>query len=517
MSFKFSTTAFLALGLLIALFGLTGSGGAAVAQSNTLDAEFRAASAEYEVPEELLKALGYVNTRWEMPPPDASAYEEGGPNEGSPEARGSYGIMNLMQNPSTNTLGKAAELTGLSEEELKTSRAANIRGGAAVLAASQEDQTPEDINAWFDTVSDYGGGPLYANQVYETLQAGASTETSSGETVTLEPQAEAKTQPIVNAQGSADYGRARWYGNGGNNYTRASRGRSNINKIVVHVTQGSFSSAINWFNDPGNYKASAHYTVRSSDGFIGQSVHEKDIAWHAGHWTTNKTSIGIEHEGYVSNSSYFTTKMYRSSARLSAYLSKKYRIPIDRDHIIGHNEVPGCSGSGGGAGCHTDPGRYWDWPRYMKLVRYYKSKYSGTSSNTYSQVVDNATRRFRATSDWDTNSWNPQKYKKNYRAIKPRRGTGSAKFLVRFPSRGKYVIYARWPAASKYNSRARFLIRTAGGWKLKVVNQRRNGGKWIRLGIYNMPAGDGSYVRLAKRSTANGYIIADAVAVRKVS
>ncbi len=507
MHFRTGTPIFLALGFLISLFGFTGSGGAAAAQQSSLDAELEAASNEYRVPKDLLKAMGYVNTRWEMPPPSASDYEEGGPAEGSPEARGAYGIMNLAKNPSTDTLGKATQITGISEEALKTNRADNIRGGAAVLADIQGEPKPTGINAWFDAVSDYGGGPVYANQVYETLQDGASAEVS-GEAVTLAPRPEAETQPIVSAQGSADYGKAKWYGANGSNYTKANRGRSQINKIVVHVTQGSFSSAINWFKTSGA-QASANYTVRSSDGFIGQSVHEKDIAWHAGNWEYNKTSIGIEHEGYVSNSSWFTTKMYRSSARLTAYLTKKYGIPVDRQNIIGHNEVPGAT--------HTDPGKYWDWPRYMKLVKYYRNQMSsGTSSNTYKQIVDNASNRFRTTSDWNTNTWNSQKYGKNYRAIRPKRGTGSAKFLVKFPSRGKYAIYARWPAASKYNNRARFLVKTTSGWKVKAVNQRKNGGQWIRLGIYNMPAGDGSFVRLAKRSTGTGYIIADAVSVRKV-
>jgi hypothetical protein len=42
--------------------------------------------------------------------------------------------MQLVRNPAQDTLGRAASLTGLSVEELKTSRAANVLGGAAVLA-----------------------------------------------------------------------------------------------------------------------------------------------------------------------------------------------------------------------------------------------------------------------------------------------------------------------------------------------------------------------------------------------
>lgn len=158
-----------------------------------------------------------------------------------------------------------------------------------------------------------------------------------------------------------------------NNYTAANRPISNeIGGIIIHVTQGSWASAINWFQDP-NAQASAHYTIRSSDGFLGQSVDEKDIAWHAGNWTYNKAAIGIEHEGFVSDPSWFTEEMYNSSAALSAYLCNKYGIPVDRYYIIGHNEVsdPYDPSQYGGVSHHTDPGPYWDWDKYMSYIEYY--------------------------------------------------------------------------------------------------------------------------------------------------
>lgn len=106
---------------------------------------------------------------------------------------------------------------------------------------------------------------------------------------------------------------------------------------------------------------SAHYTVRSRDGAIGQSVSDLNIAYHAGNWTVNKKGIGIEHEGYVSDPAWFTDAMYSSSARLAAFLCDTWGIPIDRNHIFGHNEVYGAT--------HTDPGRYWDWAKYLGYVR----------------------------------------------------------------------------------------------------------------------------------------------------
>ncbi len=150
-----------------------------------------------------------------------------------------------------------------------------------------------------------------------------------------------------------------------NNYTRAYRPYSHrINKIIIHVAQGSWSSAINWFQNPRS-RVSAHYVVRSWDGFIGKTVLRKNIAWHAGNWSYNQTSIGIEHEGYVNNPGWFTEAMYDSSARLSAYICKRYGIPVDRAHILGHNEVPGAT--------HTDPGYYWNWYKYIDYVWYYRS------------------------------------------------------------------------------------------------------------------------------------------------
>src|SRR5215213_1631700 len=105
-------------------------GGRVLAQTkSSLKAQFEITARKHGVPVELLLAMGYYNTLWEMPPPSASAYRKG-----DPEGRGAYGIMQLTQNPSSNTLGKAARLTGLSEARLKTDRSANIEGGAAVLS-----------------------------------------------------------------------------------------------------------------------------------------------------------------------------------------------------------------------------------------------------------------------------------------------------------------------------------------------------------------------------------------------
>ena len=487
--------------------GTVGPGTNVEARTSSLDAELETAAKKYEVPKELLLAMGYVNTRWEMPPPEASDYEKAKPGEGAPEARGSYGIMQLVQNPSEDTLAEAAALTGISEERLKTDRERNIRGGAALLAEMQGDTKPEDLNGWYEAVAEYGAGPAYADQVYEVLQEGASAKTSTGEEITLAPQEGIEPPQRFTTQATGEYSGSTWYGASSSNYTVANRPSSNrIDKIIVHVTQGSWSGAINWFQD-SRAQASAHYTVRSSDGLIGQSVREKDIAWHAGNWPYNQTSIGIEHEGYVEYPSYwFTDAMYDSSARLSAYLAKKYNIPIDRDHIIGHNQVPYPND-------HYDPGSGWDWDKYMSYVRYYAG---GTSSpgTTYSQVVDNTNdNRFKAASNWSTGSWNSQRYGSNYRYASPGTTYKGAKYRVKTPARGNYAVYGWWPAGSNYNDRTVFWIWTTGGWASKTVSQRTDGGKWVYLGTYKMGAWDDWNVQVSNQSSGTGYVIADAVKV----
>ncbi len=329
--------------------------------------EFEEAASEYGVPADLLIAMGFVNTRWEMPPPQANDYRKR-----DPHGWGSYGIMALVQNPFSDTLGEASRLTGIPEERLKRDRAANIRGGAALLAraAGGDGKTSRYLSAVagrgaasganYETVAGVGGGELYAGQVLEAIESGVAAklrardasvfrDSPSSQESGYELSAVRRKPSVV------------WYPAHSGNYTAANRPRSHrIRYIVIHVTQGSWSSAINWFQTRGAH-VSAHYVIRSRDGRRAQCVSDMNIAWHAGNWWYNKHSIGIEHEGYVSDPGWFTPEMYRSSAKLVAYLCRRYRIPVRRSRIIGHNEVPGAD--------HTDPGRWWWWSYYMRRVR----------------------------------------------------------------------------------------------------------------------------------------------------
>jgi N-acetyl-anhydromuramyl-L-alanine amidase AmpD len=161
-------------------------------------------------------------------------------------------------------------------------------------------------------------------------------------------------------EGAVDFPGARWIAASPANLRRADRPDDyGIDRVIVHVTQGGYRSAVKAFEDPG-HGAAAHYIVRR-DGRVTQMVRELDVAFHAGNREYNERSVGIEHEGFVERASSFTDAMYEASARLTAAVCGRYGIPVDRGHIIGHVEVPGTD--------HTDPGPHWDWERYVGLVR----------------------------------------------------------------------------------------------------------------------------------------------------
>jgi N-acetyl-anhydromuramyl-L-alanine amidase AmpD len=154
------------------------------------------------------------------------------------------------------------------------------------------------------------------------------------------------------------------------NKTDTNRTARTINGIVIHDTEGRFIGSIRALQNP-RIDGSAHFVV-SRRGQIVQLVPVTDVAWHSGNNWWNLHSIGIEHEGWAGRRAY-TKAQYRASAQLVAYLAHRWSIPIDRQHIIGHAEVPDPYHHGrfGGVSHHTDPGRYWNWGRYMGLVRYY--------------------------------------------------------------------------------------------------------------------------------------------------
>ena len=110
--------------------------------------------------------------------------------------------------------------------------------------------------------------------------------------------------------------------------------RNPIKLVIVHWIVGHIEAADAVFSNH-NSQVSAHYAIEGSQ--IHQYVDEADTAWHSGDWGINLESIGIEHAGGPDLP--ISDDTYKTSARLIQDICKRYDIPIDREHIIGHNEV----------------------------------------------------------------------------------------------------------------------------------------------------------------------------------
>src|SRR4051812_11546721 len=145
--------------------------------------------------------------------------------------------------------------------------------------------------------------------------------------------------PAAYAQNSADPGD---YGN----YDLANRPADGlaVRFVVIHDTEVGYDDTIALFQNPFAY-VSSHYVLRSADGQVTQMVPTKDVAWHAGNWWVNSHAVGIENEGFaLQGNQWYTQQLYRSLARLTRYVADRYGVPLDREHLIGHDQVPGTFG-----------------------------------------------------------------------------------------------------------------------------------------------------------------------------
>ncbi|MFF4759302.1 N-acetylmuramoyl-L-alanine amidase [Streptomyces sp. NPDC001292] len=405
--------------LLLPLLGGTPSAGAATDDTGRLQRAFASASAEYHVPLSVLLGVSYLQSRWDghggapsvtggygpMHLTDARTALAGAPHHGggTEDARGDdaraplHPEAKVPENSALpvrlKTLTKAAELTGIPAARLREDDSANIAGGAALLAAAQKklgEPLSTDPADWYGAVARFSGADdsaaaAYADDVYRVIRSGERRTTDSGQRVVLAarpgvaPRTAQLTRtalPYRSAEGtecpasvSCEWVPAPYeeFGDDYGNHDLGDRPKAqSIRYIVIHDTEGRWDGVLNLVQDP-TY-VSWNYTLRSTDGQIAQHVKAKDVAWHAGNWYVNAKSIGLEHEGFLASpDAWYTEAMYRSSARLVKYLAEKYGIPLDRQHILGHDTVPGPTTSYIDD-MHTDPGPYWDWRHYFDLL-----------------------------------------------------------------------------------------------------------------------------------------------------
>lgn len=400
------------------------------AQERLLSAErahypamFSAAYARYpRIPAGTLEALAYSQSRWHQLRPDRNAE----PRHGNmPRA---WGVMGLYAGEGfADQVGEAAALLGTAPERVKRNPATNILA-AAVLLDRELRGTARDDAALAQALQRYAGfgrgdgavrGYARASFAFDVLLAVDRGVNDNGirvperavqwerafpadmlvklnaplvrlhldsdavetEAFAIDPRSEqlVERHPGGGSAGIAgtadnaslatvDFPGARWV----TSPNHSSRSGTAVREVAIHTMQGSYAGSISWFQNPAS-QVSAHYLIRSSDGQVTQMVRESRKAWHVR--SHNPHSLGIEHEGYISNPDWYTTAMYNASAAITRQSCARYAGIVctramrsyttadlsDASYdIIGHQNLTDNS--------HTDPGKYWNWSRYYGLI-----------------------------------------------------------------------------------------------------------------------------------------------------
>ncbi|WP_328325810.1 MULTISPECIES: N-acetylmuramoyl-L-alanine amidase [unclassified Streptomyces] len=383
-------------------------------QPTTAQADFNAAAAEFKVPVSVLQGVAHEESGWQQ----HSGYSNTGgwglmnltdvtPEmvaDGEAGAPGRSGLASFTAHPELHTLRAAAKLTGVPAAQLQHDRRDNIRGGAALLASYQKQltgSTSDDPSQWtaaiakYSRMSDRKAATSYVDDVFATIASGAKQDSkapagsktakaskaamapTTGVTMHAVPSAKPVTgqlsklrlkdtsSPQAECPRSMNCQFVPADPSNGQVSDRPANGIK-INQIIIHTTEGAYDDAIKTFQTPGG--ASAQYVMRSSDGAVTQMVADKDVAFGDGNYDSNLHAVQIEHEGFSAHGAdWYTTAAYQQTARLVRYLAARYDIPLDRQHILGHDNVPGPSDTTL-SGMHWDPADGWDWTRFMRLL-----------------------------------------------------------------------------------------------------------------------------------------------------
>ncbi|MBO9583597.1 MAG: T9SS type A sorting domain-containing protein [Flavobacterium sp.] len=312
---------------------------------------FTEASKEFDVPVEILMAVGQVQSNWAQV--SSSFY-------------GSWGVMGLIESDYNNQIAVAAKLIKSTPEAIKTDAKTNIRAATALLKSYQKKTNPKGLEDWFDATRELTGlkdeemKTSLAERFFKVIKEGSKTVTLwkeiidiKGSTVTIPLS---KTSKSSTAKASAteavmavDYPGALSritacnYGVGRNGY--------GIDYYFVHyMATGTYEGAISYFNDCSRTTpTSAHYCIRNSDGQISQVVREADRAYSqgvSGYPQWNGAGVSTEHEVLATNLSMWDSQpMLDAAAALAIDVCDRSGVPKTRRvtngnrGIYGHNDV----------------------------------------------------------------------------------------------------------------------------------------------------------------------------------
>ena len=348
-----------------------------------------------DIQQGLLEAISFTNTHCNHLT-DAN-YSHDGP-DAMPRA---YGLMGLVKDGKgyfRENLYLVSELSGISEAEILESPEKNVLAYAKAFERLTKENGVKEIKGYLSVIQQLSELPIGEEKdVYPMHSMLYSVcvflnDTKNAEQYGFKPYHIDLTEtfpedigmlstPEIGITRDSDYPQAIWDPAAECNFSTRT---DPVSAVVIHDAEGSYAGCISWFKNC-DAQVSAHYVIRSSDGQVTQMVREADKAWHAR--SANAYTIGIEHEGYASNPDYFTDAMYRSSADLVHNICSRYAT-IDghrtfyRDVLDNGTHLnSGLHDLGGEGACtkirghqhypdqsHTDPGPYWDWNYYYKLI-----------------------------------------------------------------------------------------------------------------------------------------------------
>jgi hypothetical protein len=299
-----------------------------------------------------------------------------------------------------DSLARGAELMGVSELELQADLAAGTEAGARVLAdlGKTHRATSEDLSSWASAVEELSGH-LYARdrvdyraRVFALLRHGGAALGRGGEIIVVPPNDDVPvgltfSPPALQPLGKAEYPGAIWFEtpqcvSAGCKYVNYRY--ADIEMIAIHDTEGDWESSVATLqNDAGK---SVHYIVDHDGSRVGQFIPESYTGWHVGNGFYNARMVGIEHVGKAAYDDY-ETALYEKSADLVKSIAGRHGLPLDRQTVVAHQEVPDgvnvpsnskpcpdspaqciASGDYGGMSHHKDPGVYWEWCQYMDMI-----------------------------------------------------------------------------------------------------------------------------------------------------
>lgn len=484
------------------------------APSFSADVIFQQAGAEFGVPGELLKAISYVETRWQM----VRGAEE---FPGKPAA---FGLMAL----SGERLRIGAELAGVRVADAQSDPLSNVRAAAALLRSYADDLGFDrlQLGAWAPAIAKYSGiasregqAAYVHDDVYATLRSGATVLRASGISATV---AAMDVQPFFPAPlprlSASDYSAAIWRPSPNFN-SRPAGPEGDVHMAIIHTCEGSYTSCWSWLTNP-SAGVSAHYVVKEDGSEISQLVHEADRAWHIGAtydctlnsshdcslsgYSSNHFTIGIEHGGFASQTS-FPVAQIDASAKLACSMSQRHAIPRDRMHFVAHGQLQPYN--------RTDPGPNWPWDDYLNRIRAYCTSTLIVDSNNSNN--DTTKAKMQVSSNWASSSATPGYYGTGYWYANTAAVSDPATFWFYLPEAVTRTVDAWWTAGTNRSTTAPYIMWNAAGTKLGTVNvnQQTNGGKWNTLGTFSFTAG-WNKVQLSRWTTAGYVVIADAVRIR---